>query len=153
MIKNSALYLILFLAAGCSPAWMLSRPEVTVRDLAVKQMSFTGMTLSLTLGVTNPNGVDVTLRRFSYRLYLEKALVAEGELSDPILLPGHQTVYPSVPIPLTWKALQNAGTLFLNPGAVPYRLEGDLTLRVFHSDWNIPIHREGVMAKTPKEPS
>ena len=154
MTKKKILYsLILILAASCSPTRMLARPEVIVRDLAVKQVTLSGLTLSLTLAVTNPNGIDVTLQRFAYQLYLEKALVAEGDFSDPILFPANQTAYPSVPISLTWKALQDAGTLFMNQPSVAYRLEGKLTLKVLHSDWVIPIHQEGVTGPSKKVPS
>lgn|SRR5579863_1363425 len=148
MIKRTAFFFALCLTAGCAALWMPSRPRVTVAQLAVRQVTLSGMTLSVTLGVTNPNRIDMTLRHLSYRLYLAERLVAEGEISDPIVLPGRQTVYPFLPIRLSWKALQEGGiSLFDEAGEVRYRLEGKLTLRVLDRDWEIPLHREGIMVK------
>jgi LEA14-like dessication related protein len=145
-----ALSILLFLLNACSPGRYFSRPEVTLEGVEKGKITLSGIDASVVLEVTNPNRVDVTLHRFSYRLFLADALVTEGELTDPITLPGRQMVHPRLPVHFPWEGLEGLSVALLDRSEIPYLLEGNMTLRVLGGNWEIPIHREGKVSTRPK---
>jgi LEA14-like dessication related protein len=151
--RLSIVFLLGLLIAGCSPARMFTRPEVAIRGVGIESVSLSGVNLFLTLEVTNPNRLDLTLRQFTYRLFLAETLVAEGEITNPVRFPSRQTVYPAFPIGLSWKTLKEAAPTLIDRPEVPYLLEGSLTLGALGGEWTVPIHREGTTTRRSKDSS
>ncbi|HET6371305.1 MAG TPA: LEA type 2 family protein [Nitrospiria bacterium] len=143
------LAIFLLLLNDCSPGRYFSRPEVALEGVEKGKITLSGIDASVVLEVTNPNRVDVTLYRFSYRVFLADALVTEGELTDPITLPGHQTVHPRLPVHFPWEGLQGLSVALFDRSEIPYRLEGNMNLSVLGGSWTIPIHREGTVTTRP----
>ncbi len=111
-----------------------------LRDVEVQDISLTDVTLKADVAVLNPNATEVIVDRFSYKLWSDKNLLADGWHNEKdTIAPGQEKVLSvSMNSPL-----KNLGKGVLNQlrnrGGVTYTLQATVYLKTFIGDLEVPV--------------
>mgnify|MGYP002780027703 FL=1 len=121
------------LVAACSSAVksVFKQPEVRFQGWGVRTLSLDGPVLDVRLRVVNPNGFSFTAQKLDYTLFVDSAAVGLGGLDSSVVVPANDSVVVTFPIKLGLGAVSQVGPRLLRGGLVPYRVQGDVTVRTF----------------------
>ena len=114
--------------------------EFDLADVEVKDVSLSDVSMLVELSVYNPNDTEVIVDRFSYKLWSDKNMLAEGwHRRQEKVAPGEDKV-----IALTVKTpLKNLGkgmlNQLLNKGGVTYTLQATVYLNTFFGELQVPV--------------
>jgi LEA14-like dessication related protein len=127
--RAAAAGLVAMLAACATLArQVISQPVVSVRQVRVEGLGFTGGSLDVVLGVYNPNHFDLSGTRVTYEVFVDSVSLGTGASDARFAVPGGDSTEVHLPLSFTWAGVGEAGRELMNRGSVPYRVTGDLTV-------------------------
>lgn len=134
--------------SGCA-SWFTDEdlaPAVHLVKVEVVKANLLEQRFTLHLRVDNPNDSDVTVRRLTYRVYLERFLLSEGEHEHWFTVTSHSSRYFKVPVRTNlWPQIRDVVKLLRKPERpIPYRLEGELEIGLFIGQ-DVHLKRNGVI--------
>ena len=147
-----ALALFLFLA-GCGRVFR--EPQVTIRDVQLAGLGFTGGTLVFQVEVMNPNSFTLNASQLEYELSIADARtagdttwvdIAQGVFTDDIAVGGGATEVFQVPIEFTYQGLGGAAGSLLRSGSFTYRATGNVDVRTPLGSRQVPFRRGGMVS-------
>lgn len=137
-------------AGGC--ALLFSPPSVEIVGVELVSLGLTSGTAAVTLELSNEGSRKIDILGFNYELEVRDSegdagwkRLAGGFHSERIVLPGEQVQRVTLPVPFEYKALGAALRSFLALGEVPYRLQGEVSVKGWGMGLDVPFHSEGVL--------
>lgn len=133
-LKPAALLLALSLLAGCaSTGQLIDTPNVSLRNVEVTDLDFSGQTFLLGFDVTNPNAFPLPIKSVSYGVELDGYRFASGATSSNFTVPaaGDTEFSISVQVDLLKTAPQLLHIVRDSLRRdIPYELQGQLGLDI-----------------------
>lgn len=145
--------------SGCS--LFFEEPTVSVADVRLGSVGFTGASVKIDLEVDNPNGYELEVEGLTYSLTVQSpargARGAEaaadstwwelvgGELPDTARIAPNTTTRVEVEVPFEYEALGTALEGLVRSGRLPYRLGGAVRLRGPVGSARIRFDEDGVL--------
>lgn len=121
--------------SGCMSWWgdQDRDPAVHLVKVEVVKANLLEQRFNLHFRVDNPNDDDLTVRHLSYRIHLERFLLADGEHEHWFTVGPHRSGYFKVPVRTNlWPQIRDVVKLLRKPQRpIPYRLEGELETGLF----------------------
>lgn len=131
-------------AAGCAGlSGVFQDPDVHLDRAMLRNVSATGGTLDLLVGVHNPNRFDLRGLRVQLGLDVEASHVGDLEYGDEFRVQQGETTVLRLPLRFTWSGLAGAARTALRAGDLPYTLKGQLTLDTPLGLRKVPFTRDG----------
>jgi LEA14-like dessication related protein len=135
--------------AGCSTLGKAAfqQPIVNLKDVAVQGVGLTGGQLAVKLNVYNPNGYRLDATRLSYNVQVGDSgngvNLATGTLDSQFTVQSGDSTTVTIPVAFTYAGIGAAGRQLLNSGAVPYRVNGDVTVGTVVGNFTVPYSSTG----------
>jgi LEA14-like dessication related protein len=136
----------LAITAGCSALGKAAfqQPVVQLKDVAVQGVGLTGGQLAVKLNVYNPNGYRLDATRLSYNVQVgDDVNLATGVLDSQFTVQSGDSTVVTIPVSFTYAGIGAAGRQLLNSGAVPYRVNGDVTVGTVVGNFTVPYSSTG----------
>ena len=133
-------------SAGCSALGKAAfqQPVVNLRDVSVQGVGLTGGQLAVKLNVFNPNGYRLDATRLSYSVAVgDNVNLATGVLDSQFSVQSGDSTIVTIPVSFTYAGIGAAGRQLLNQGAVPYRVNGDVTVGTVVGNFTVPYSSTG----------
>jgi LEA14-like dessication related protein len=133
-------------SAGCSMLGnaAFQQPVVNLRDVSVQGVGLTGGQLAVKLNVYNPNGYRLDATRLSYSVAVgDNVNLATGVLDSQFTVQSGDSTVVTIPVSFTYAGIGAAGRQLLNQGAVPYRVNGDVTVGTVVGNFTVPYSSTG----------
>jgi LEA14-like dessication related protein len=133
-------------SAGCSMlgSAAFQQPVVNLRDVSVQGVGLTGGQLAVKLNVYNPNGYRLDATRLSYSVAVgDNVNLATGVLDSQFTVQSGDSTIVTIPVSFTYAGIGAAGRQLLNQGAVPYRVNGDVTVGTVVGNFTVPYSSTG----------
>jgi LEA14-like dessication related protein len=119
------------------------QPDVALRDAHIRGVGLTGGTMDIQLRVYNPNDYELLSPHVSYRIIVGGKHVTDG-LADPdVVVPAHDSAFVSIPATFSYSSIGNAGRMFIDRGALEYRVLGRMTVGTPYGRFWFPYDRAG----------
>jgi LEA14-like dessication related protein len=134
------------LAAGCSALGRsaFQQPVVQLKDVAVQGVGLTGGQLAVKLNVYNPNGYRLDATRLSYNVQVgDNVNLANGIYDSQFTVSSGDSTTVTIPVSFTYAGIGQAGRQLMNTGAVPYRVNGDVTVGTVVGNFTVPYSSTG----------
>jgi LEA14-like dessication related protein len=134
------------LAVGCSTLGKAAfqQPVVNLKDVAVQGVGLQGGQLAVKLNVYNPNGYRLDATRLSYNVQVgDQVNLANGILDSQFTVQSGDSTTVTIPVSFTYAGIGAAGRQLLNQGAVPYRVNGDVTVGTVVGNFTVPYSSTG----------
>ncbi|HEY2066474.1 MAG TPA: LEA type 2 family protein [Gemmatimonadaceae bacterium] len=123
------------------------QPVVNLRDVQVQGIGLTGGNLAVKLNVYNPNGYRLDATQLRYNLVVgddaNPTRLAEGVLDSRFTVQSGDSAVVMIPVSFTYAGIGAAGRQLLNTGAVPYRVNGDVTVGTVVGNFTVPYSSTG----------
>jgi len=104
-------------------------PKISVQNIDIKKISFTGATLLLAIKVENPNTFGIDLRRFGYDLAVNDKHWAKGNMNELIHVAENGTTTLHIPLELNFSQLGMALYKTLTQSTpLNYQLNGNMDI-------------------------
>lgn len=135
--------------AGCSALGKAAfqQPVVNLKDVSVQGVGLTGGQLAVKLNVFNPNGYRLDATRLSYNVQVgdegSGVNLATGILDSQFTVQSGDSTTVTIPVSFTYAGIGAAGRQLLNSGAVPYRVNGDVTVGTVVGNFTVPYSSTG----------
>ena len=141
MIRLIWVKLCLLLALqGCvSVPGVVETPKISVRDVALQNISLQQGTALIRLNVSNPNAFPLPIRGVQYGLALNGRSVASGQQVQQRNINAHETVAMDIPVQMNLQEMFSLLPEVLQQGQVNYDLQGAVNLPLI----SIPFARSG----------
>jgi LEA14-like dessication related protein len=129
------------LLAGCS--FLFKDPEITVEKVTPVSFSLNELILNVTLSVSNPNSMGITLKTLTFDVYYQKGTewvyLSHGEQSGITIKPGEN----KVTIPVTIETTALAGSLLdlFTKGEITLQIRGVASPDFFGITPKVPFTR------------
>ena len=132
-------------AYGCASVGRnaFAEPVVTLRDVKLQGIGFTGGSFDVILSVYNPNGYRLDATQLNYNLFVDTLRFANGTLNQRFTVQEMDSTVVTVPINFTYAGVGEAGRQLLNTGSVNYRVNGDVTVATPVGSFKVPYDRTG----------
>lgn len=134
--------LMLFLVAllpSCSLKDAVNRMSLELTQVRVKDFSQEGFTATVYLKVNNPNRFGITVREFSYTVYISGDQVAQGALAGEIEIPGNGSVVAELPVKADYAGYSEKLLDKALKGKLDYRLTGEATFGTWFGRYRFPF--------------
>ena len=123
------------------------QPVVNLKDVSVQGVGLTGGQLAVKLNVFNPNGYRLDATRLSYNVQVgdngSGVNLATGILDSQFTVQSGDSTTVTIPVSFTYAGIGAAGRQLLNSGAVPYRVNGDVTVGTVVGNFTVPYSSTG----------
>lgn len=123
---------------------VIQNPSFVLREITLKPLSLTEMTLMIGLDVKNPNCFDLTFKSFEYTVYLNNEQIGTGHLEREMLIPSSSTTRVMAPISAE---LKNWGgsviKAILTGDKLLYKIEGQIDIKTALGGIKLPFSQEG----------
>lgn len=124
-------------------AQMLSEPVIRVHTVSVDSFDTETLHLQFDLLVTNPNTMDISVKKLRYRFSLELQTILEGELEQKISLPGKQESHLVFPLIVRVEEVMDKVEKLADKDTLIYGISGDITPAGLMSAFKIPFESAG----------
>ncbi|MDD4356039.1 MAG: LEA type 2 family protein [Smithellaceae bacterium] len=123
---------------------VIQNPSFVLREITLRPLSLTEMTLLIGLDVKNPNCFDLTFKSFEYTVYLNNEEIGTGHLEQEILIPSSSTTRVMAPISAQLKNWGGSVVKALLTGdKMLYKIEGEADIRAVFGGVKLPFSHEG----------
>lgn len=137
------LLILLMLLPSCSWLKRAMKPEISLENVIVKEVSLSAASLVLEVKVENPNLFDITLKGLDFNLYLNDSFVGKGLVGENVAIKRRETTIVPVPFSAQYQDLWEMVRLLLRDGPKDYRIQGTVTLDTFFWDTQKAFDRRG----------
>lgn len=104
-------------------------PDVRIKDVKMKSMSFTSAELVAQVEVSNPNDFDIVLNKLIYQLSINQHDWGKGSITERSEIPRKGKGVINIPLKLDLFTMgTSAVALLKNKAPIEYRLTGNATL-------------------------
>jgi len=141
-IKITFLFSLLFLLPSCG-SWFFEKPTFTLKEVAVKHISFGEINFLFGVEVYNPNRFDLKLREFEYKAYIEDQEVGNGRLEKEVLTAESSSTLVQVPLQSDLRKMGNSLGLILVGKNLRYKIEGAAVIKTRLGTSTIPFSKTG----------
>ncbi len=141
-VKAAAVIVLSLLLVSCL-GWFLKEPEIAVNRIVVNPRSLTEMAMSFGLEVRNPNGFDLTLKSFTYKIAVNGEELGSGSLEKEILLPASSVAQVEAPVAATFRNPGGSLIALITARDLPYTIEGRATISTFFGSHEFVVRKEG----------
>jgi LEA14-like dessication related protein len=125
-------------------------PEIKVKTVKVKNLSFTTADLVTQVEISNPNAFNLAINNFDYQLYINQQSWGKGKLNEKYIVPEKGKAVIEVPVKLDILNVgQSAYKLLLNKSPIEYQLTGKVTMDTgleLLQDYTMPLDIKGTAA-------
>jgi LEA14-like dessication related protein len=129
---------------GGVPPERLLKPIVTLDRVTVRSVGLSGGTLDLTVGVENPNPMDLWGLRLRTGLDIDRVRFGDAVLTDAFSLPAQGKSQVTLPLQFEWLTVGPAAHGILSHGSLDYGLNGTIKVRTpSNHDISLPFERQG----------
>jgi LEA14-like dessication related protein len=147
-MRRLAVLLVPLLLAGCASlqklaAGALDAPRLRFERATVAAVDLEGTTLVLDFTVENPNEVSFEVAGATWRLAIEGAEVAVGDLPGGVALPARGTAPFAVTVRLRWAEAARLAEQVRRQPEVGWRVEGSITVESPVGRLSLPYRHEG----------
>jgi LEA14-like dessication related protein len=121
-------------------------PVVQLKDVSVQGIGLTGGQLAVRLNVYNPNGFRLDATRLSYAVNVgdnNAVSLATGTLDSRFTVQSGDSTQVTIPVSFTYAGIGAAGRQLMQSGAVPYRVNGDVTVGTVIGNFTVPYSSTG----------
>jgi LEA14-like dessication related protein len=140
-VMRTPVLVVVALAAGCSKP---APPTLTPERASVTQVNPQGIELRLELAATNPNSVDLSAREIHAHVVVDKKYdLGTVTLPKSLTLPAGKTTNLDVPLSAKWMDVGSLVQLAATQAAVPYSVDGTLSMGGDLVSVSVPFHLEG----------
>ena len=119
------------------------RPGISFGDARLAGVGLTGGALDIALTIYNPNDYEIAQPRVAYRLLFDRTQVAHGTYDANVVVNSRDSATIRVPVPFSYGSAARAGQLFVNTGAMTYRVIGELLVETPYGRYRVPYDRGG----------
>lgn len=131
----------LILITGCS--MLIKDPQIDVKNVEIASASLQEIRLNVTLNVSNPNPVGITIKSIVFDVYYQQGndwvAVGHGEGGGYVIKPGQNEI--SVPVTIKLSELLGAGINTLIKGEITLQIKGTAIPDMFWLNPKIPFLR------------
>lgn len=142
------LWLLLLVLSTCLASclgWLMEAPSFVLREIRISPASSSELNLVLGLDVENPNRFDLTLVSAEYTVYLNQEEIGTGRLEREVLLPSSSRTKVNVVIAARFKNLGGSLKSIITGHDLPYKMEGNASIKAFFGSRRILFSREGLV--------
>lgn len=142
-IAQSLMIVFLALLTGCATQLGALKPEASVRNTTIKNLSFDSVTLGVMVDVVNPNRFNIPTGKLDLNLLVDGKQIAQATSTQTTSLKAKETTQMMVPVKVPYNSLFNLvksarnGNEFLfdvaGSLAVPMPLIGDISVPLNYS--------------------
>jgi len=142
-IAQSLMIVCLALLTGCATQLGALKPEASVRNTTIKNLSFDSVTLGVMVDVVNPNRFNIPTGKLDLNLLVDGKQIAQATSTQTTSLKAKETTQMMVPVKVPYNSLFNLvksarnGNEFLfdvaGSLAVPMPLIGDISVPLNYS--------------------
>lgn len=136
------LALSLLLSACATLKEQIKEPEVSVREVMLRNASLDGMQLDFILGIDNPNPLGIAMQGLSYKLALDDKPMFDGTTSERVSVPANGSSQLTLPFTLDYEELLGGLGALREKKSVQYELSGKVDLGLF----SLPYSKHGEIA-------
>lgn len=120
------------------------QPDVAFRGWGVRSMGLDATVLEVRLLVTNPNPYSFAAQKLDYTLFVDSTAVGLGGLDSAVTIAANDSTLVTFPITVGLVTLRAIGGRLVRGGEVPYRVQGDLTVRTFAGTFSRGFDEKGL---------
>lgn len=141
-------FLAVLLLSGCATLLSIigiepEAPKVTVKQIAVAQVSLQTIKLIVTLEIENKNGFDIQLEGLSYRFKVKELEVAKGDLQQSVAIAKNSNSQVSLPLTIATPALRDLAQTFLTKHEpISARMQAELTIATPLGNYVLPLDEQ-----------
>jgi len=125
-------------------------PEISIRDINVKNVSFISAELVARIAVSNPNDFNIGVSNLNYQLNINQQNWGQGEIKNTINIPKKGKGIVEIPLKLNLlSAGKSAYDVVTNKKPVEYQLKGNATINTaleLLKNYDMPIDISGTGA-------
>jgi LEA14-like dessication related protein len=104
-------------------------PDIKIKDVKIKNLSFTSADLVAQVEVKNPNDFSMALKNFNYQLNVNQTKWGQGEITQSSNIPKNGKGIIEIPVKLDLLSIGSAAAALLQKKApLEYQLTGNATL-------------------------
>lgn len=104
-------------------------PNIKIKDVKIKNLSFTSADLVAQVEVNNPNDFSMAVKNFNYQLNVNQAKWGQGEITQSSSIPENGKGTIDIPVKLDLLSIGSAAAALLQKKApLEYHLTGNATL-------------------------
>jgi LEA14-like dessication related protein len=118
-------------------------PVVELKDVRLRGIGLDGGSLDIVLDVYNPNDYRLDASRVTYRLFVDTAQIAMGEVNKLVTLDNKKKTEVTLPVSFTTRELFGAAAALTKTGSVDYRVAGDVTVATPFGSFTRPYEGKG----------
>jgi len=155
MHRLTALLLSSLLLSGCASLQRLAegaldKPRLRFVQATVTAVDLEGTTVALHFTLENPNDVAFRVAGATWRLEVESAEVAKGDLPGGVALASRATAPFAVTVRLRWTEVARLGELARRQAEVAYLVDGAVRVESPIGELSLPYRHEGRLpVRTP----
>jgi LEA14-like dessication related protein len=136
------------LLSGCASlqrvaAGALDKPRLHFEEATVAAVDLEGTTVVLHFALENPNDISFRVAGATWRLEVEAAEVADGELPGGVTLPARTTAPFAVTVRLRWADVARLAEQARRQAQVAYRVDGAIRVETPIGEVALPYQHEG----------
>jgi LEA14-like dessication related protein len=150
VLRSGLLAAVAVTATSC--ASLFPPPTVEIVGVELVSLGLTSGTAAVTLDVTNEGSRSMDLLGLLYELEVqgsgteeEWTRLAGGTHAQEVELAGGATQRVTVPVPFEYEALGAALRSFLARGEVPYRVQGEVSVKGLGMTFDVPFRSRGIL--------
>ncbi len=137
-------FLVMIFLTACTG--MVTKPEVTLKDVKLAGIGPQGVSLDFYLQVNNPNSVDLKLKDYSYDVKIMSLPFAHGSSRQSYDFYAKSTTDLLIPVQIPYTDLLEILRRLPDPNAIPYQLHANLTMGTTLGSMAVPVTTSGTIA-------
>jgi LEA14-like dessication related protein len=153
------LFALFFGGSACSGIGdYIQEPDVQLDHVVVRAIGLSGGTLDLVVRLDNPNNFTLQGTRLQLGIDVESSHLGDITYDDEYAVPQNGQTTLTLPLRFEWSGVGSAVRTALGTGDLPYKMNGEVTLRLpggftkafsFSHEGRAPLTRAGRSVLTP----
>lgn len=135
---------VLLLLNGCSLITNIkpiTKPEISIKDVRLGNISFSDVKLDIGLNVENRNNFPIKIPKVNYNIAINGLNAGSGSKSS-ISISALGTNYIRIPVSVSFSNLPQIFKSLIEKKALKYRINGDMSVNAGITDVTFPFATE-----------